>query len=52
MWELVGLAGRLVQPLLSVEGTVAKRLLGCGFVNADSRRRGWPQASVYKAASQ
>src|SRR5205085_1174103 len=30
----------------------AKRLLGCGFVNADSRRRRWPQASVYKAASQ
>jgi Transposase, Mutator family len=38
--------------LLSVEGTVARGPLGCGFVNADSRRRRWPQASVYKAASQ
>jgi hypothetical protein len=31
---------------------VARGLLGCGFVNADSRRRRWPQASVYKATSQ
>jgi len=37
----------LAAALLSVEGTVARGLLGSGFVNADSRRRRWPRRPAF-----
>ena len=43
---------RARQPFCPSKARWPRGLLGCGFVNADSRRRRWPQASVYKAASQ